>query len=99
MSNFHSERLNVSLFQLNNAKDKAKCDRCPQVLTYCGGTTTLRKHLTQIHKVKDANAAGDTPEPDDPASSDPVQPPTSSQVPINVALARYGYPSYNLLRL
>ena len=43
-------------FKLHKENKKAQCNLCPKALTYCGGTTTLWRHLSTVHQIKAPNA-------------------------------------------
>ena len=86
-------------FKLNESKTKTKCERCPTILVRAGGTSTMVKHLANIHFINVENASKkrssgtvDDAPPKVNVTSDSVPTPNKvprmSQVPINIALTR-----------
>ena len=87
-------------FKLNKSKNKTKCEKCPTILVRAGGTSTMVKHLANIHFINVENASkrkaptGATAEPPGVNVIPPSEPLPSrkhsglSQVPINIALTR-----------
>ena len=82
-------------FKLNDARSKTKCELCPTILTFPGGTSTMAKHLLHIHKIKLENSSkkrAHTPPPAQiikpPSSTHVIKSAGARQVSINEAISR-----------
>ena len=60
-------------FVLQKENKKAQCNLCPKAMTYCGGTTTLWRHLSTKHHIKKPNVEEQSSVPRASSSTGPTQ--------------------------